>query len=131
MASSRAATPMRDNAFDIRSAKIHCPRRQSVLNAYMKLYYQTIIKDEAERRIVIAMAAWRALPESERVVNGKEVKKPVALSIRKDTAAKFWEMETEAVKAEVLASIETEKAKALENLVISKDPPKTPAQYHL
>lgn len=106
-------------------------RRQTVLNEYMALHYQILMKEEAERRILLANEAWNALTDDEKFVDGKALKKPTPLAIRKETAAKFWEIESEDVKAEVLASIEEKKQKALEDLANSKEPPKTPAQYHL
>lgn len=107
------------------------PRRAAVINEYMALYYQSHMKAEAERRIKMATDAFDALPEAEKTVDGKPLKRPAALAIRKDTARKFWEVEMESVKAEVLDSIETKKANALAELAELREPPQTPGQYHL
>lgn len=89
------------------------------------------MKEEAERRIKIANDAFDALSEEEKMVHGTVLKRPTGLAIRKETARKFWEVESEYVKDEVLASIETKKALALTAMAAKNEPPKTPGQYHL
>lgn len=53
------------------------------------------------------------------------------MAIRTETGREFWRVESDAVKAEVKASVETKKVKELAAFEELREPPKTPGQYHL
>lgn len=42
------------------------PRRKALINEYMLLFYQTLMKEEAERRIIVANEKYDALSDEQK-----------------------------------------------------------------
>lgn len=102
------------------------PTKSNYLNQYMKMHYQTLMKEEGDRRLASAMAEYGRLSDEEKT---KKVP-PVALSIRKNVAREYWSTETAEVKAAVLEAAGNEHVENIAEFLALKDVPKTPAQYY-
>lgn len=91
----------------------------------MMIYYPTLMKGEADRRVAAAQFNYSALPLEER-----PKKEPCPLAIRKQVAKDFWETESSEVKADVLKQAGITHDENLEEWARLKEVPKTAAQYH-
>jgi hypothetical protein len=98
------------------------------VNHYMKLYYETRMKDEADRRLVIAQREYDNTTVEERLE--KKLDPPVPLAIRKQTAESFWKTESAATKEEVRADLEAVYNEELRAWEARMELPKTPQEYH-
>jgi hypothetical protein len=98
------------------------------INMYMAMYYETRIKEEAERRVIIAERKFEQTTEEERAV--QDLKKLVPVAIRNHTAVEFWKTESETTKEAVKARIEELYNEVLEAWNGKRNVPKTPQEYH-
>jgi hypothetical protein len=103
-------------------------RRMGEINQYMAMYYETRMKEEAERRISTAQLKYSQATEEERLEEG--MKKPEAVVIRKETAVKFWSTESQETKDEVRAIVEAQHQQELRSWKAKQETPKTAQQYH-
>jgi hypothetical protein len=94
----------------------------------MRMYYDTRIAEEAERRIIIAQRKFNQATEEE--IADQDLKEPIDLVICKETTMEFWETESEATKEEVRAQVETDYNAEVEAWNSKKDLPKTAQEYH-
>lgn len=92
----------------------------------MKIYYQTLMKGEADNRLAAATAEYDKLTDEEKDTKGP----PSALAIRKNVARDFWATESAEVKAAVLQAAGTEHEEDLAEYLALKEVPKTPAQHY-
>ena len=104
------------------------PRRLSELNMYMKIHYELRMKGEAERRLMMAQHEYEGTTEEERTE--RDLKLPVPLAIRLETARRFWETESAETKAAVRDEIEKEYEAEKEAWETKERVPKTPQEYH-
>lgn len=101
------------------------PVKSNFINQYMLMYYPSLMKGEADRRVALAKLNYNALAPDDRP--GKE---PCPLSIRKQVAKDFWATESTEVRENVLKAAgdahdeNTAEWERLQTL------PKTAAQYH-
>ena len=100
----------------------------SEVNHYMMLYYDTHIKAEAERRVVIAQRTFEAVTDEEKAARG--LKKPTDIVVRMETARDFWLTKSEETKEEVRASIEASYIEEKESWAAKQEAPKTAQEYH-
>jgi hypothetical protein len=95
----------------------------------MRMYYQSTMKEEADRCFAANTIVYERLSEEEKANTGVHPR-PVALRIRLDVAEEFWKMESTEVKEKVLAAIKEQHEENIEELEKLKEILKTPAQYH-
>jgi hypothetical protein len=81
------------------SSMLKPPCKMAEISQYMLMYYNTRLKEEAERRLAIAERKFSQATEEERSEQG--LKKPIPVAIRQETARVFWETESEVTKEEV------------------------------
>jgi hypothetical protein len=100
----------------------------SEINMYMKIHYESRMKAEADHRLVMALHEYEETMEEERIV--MDLKPPVPLTIRIETAKQFWVTESNETKVAVRKKIESEYAAAKEAWDTKHQVPKTPQEYH-
>ena len=104
------------------------PRRMSEISMYMKIHYELRMKAEADRRLVIAQCEYEETTEDERIK--MDLKPPVPLTIRLETAKQFWATKSNETKAVVRENIEREYTAAKEAWETKHQVPKTLQEYH-
>lgn len=102
------------------------PTKSNYINQYMKMNYQSLMKNEADRRFAGEMVAYSKLTEDEK----ESQPAPIALAIRKTVAREFWATESKEVKAAVLEAAGIEHEENLAEWMELKELPKTPAQHY-
>lgn len=100
--------------------------KSNYLNQYMKMYYQKIMKSEADRRLAAESAEYDKLSAEDKESQGP----PVPVRIRTNVAREFWATETEEIKAAVKAAADKEHDEDLVEWGALKDLPQTPAQHY-
>jgi hypothetical protein len=98
------------------------------ITLYMAMYYETRIKEEAERRVFMAERKFDQATEEERAE--QDLKKPIPVAIRSHTTVEFWKTELEATKEAVKARIEELYDEELKAWRAKRIVPKTPQEYH-
>lgn len=91
----------------------------------MMMFYPTLMKGEADRRVALAKFNYNALTPEER-----PEKELCSLTIRKQVARDFWKTESTEVKESVLTAAGAAHEENLEEWAKLKEVPKTAAQYH-
>jgi hypothetical protein len=104
------------------------PRKRSPFHHYVKLYYSSRIKEEHERRYLVAKRLYEDATEEEREAQNMEVPKHVGM--RTTVSMEFWNLESNDFRAEVAKKAEVEHLEELEAWNARKQAPKTPQQFH-
>lgn len=104
------------------------PRKLTPFHQYLKEYYQDRIKDEYERRFMIAQKNYDSATKEEK--ENRSVSRPVALQMRSKVGKEFWLLETEEFREKIAQDAEDAHAKEVEEWEMSRLAPKTPQQFH-
>jgi hypothetical protein len=94
----------------------------------MKQYYASRVKEEYNRRYIVAKKLYDDATEEER--ESKAVKKPVPVQLRSEIGREFWDLETAEFRQEMTEKAEDAYLKEVEEWEEAKTVPKTPQQFH-
>ncbi|KIM87300.1 hypothetical protein PILCRDRAFT_3800 [Piloderma croceum F 1598] len=104
------------------------PRKQSPFHTYQKLYYDSRVKEEHERRYAVAKHKYNNMTEAER--EAQQLKDPVRVSMMTAITAEFWNLESDDFRDEVAKLAEEEHQKEVLEWELRQSAPKTPQQFH-
>ena len=86
------------------------------------------IKDEYDRRFIIAKTRYDAATDKER--DEGVVKKPISVQIRTQVGKEFWDLETPKFREDIAQEAKVAHALEVTLWEESKVVPKTPRQFH-
>lgn len=121
--SSSLSTPLLATIINANVPK--APAKSNYINQYMLMYYPTLMKEEADKRVAAQMLEYNALAPEDR-----PEKEPCSLSIRKQVAVDFWQTETPDVRQAVLKEAVRSHEEGMVEWEKLKEIPKTAEQYH-
>jgi hypothetical protein len=104
------------------------PRKRSPFHTYQKLYYDSRVKEEHERRYAVAKHKYNNMTEAER--EAQQLEDPVRVSMMTAITAEFWNLESDDFRDEVAKLAEEEHQKEVLEWELRQSAPKTPQQFH-
>lgn len=102
------------------------PRRLSPFHYYIKIHYASRVKEEHERRYMVAMKRYEDAMEEER----DDMDEPVRVAMMTSISVEFWKLESDDFRDEVAKDAEAAHLKEVEEWEARKNAPKTPQQFH-
>lgn len=95
---------------------------------YLKLYYNTRVKQEYQRRYSEALAEYTALSKEDKT--RQNISKPAAVKVRNKVGKEIWEAEPADVNESVVTAARERHEVQLEQWKKSQLPPSTPQEFH-
>ena len=110
---------------DVLAANLEkAPQRLTPFHRYLKMYYQSRVKDEYVQRLAIAKNNYDNAMKEEKE-NG-DVKEPVALQLMSEVGREFWLRKTNEFRKQIAMDAKDAHVKEVEEWEALKETPETP-----